>query len=158
MNSYQVLLLAFLIGVVAGLRTMTAPTVVAWAANRLWLNLDNSVLAFMGSTVAVAVFTLLALGELVVDKLPSTPNRTSLPGLIGRSVLGGLSGASIAAAGAQSIAFGAVLGVAGGIAGAFAGYEVRRRLVNAFKGPDFVIAVLEDSVAIAAGLVIVSRF
>jgi uncharacterized membrane protein len=158
MNPYQVLLLAFLIGVIAGLRTMTAPTMVACAANRHWLNLDNSPLAFMGSTAAVVVFTVLALGELIVDKLPSTPSRTKFPGLIGRSVLGGLSGAGIAAAGAQSIAIGAVLGVAGGIAGAFAGYEVRTRLVRALKVPDFVIALLEDSVAIAGGLLIVSRF
>src|SRR6266850_5288667 len=57
---------------------------VAWAAHRHRLNLVNSPLAFMGSTAAVAVFTLLALGELIIDKLPATPNRTKLPGLIGR--------------------------------------------------------------------------
>ncbi|HKB66075.1 MAG TPA: DUF4126 family protein [Pyrinomonadaceae bacterium] len=158
MNPYEVLLLAFLIGLIAGLRTMTAPAVIAWAANRHWLSLDNSLLAFMGSTAAVAVFTVLALGELVIDKLPSIPSRTKLLGLIGRGVLGGLSGAGIAASGAQSIALGAVLGVAGGIAGAFAGYEVRTRLVRALKVPDCVIALLEDSVAIAGGLLIVSRF
>jgi uncharacterized membrane protein len=158
MNPFQVLFLAFLIGVIAGLRTMTAPAVVAWAANRHWLNLHNSPLALMGSIAAVAVFTVLALGELVVDKLPSTPNRTKLPGLIGRSVLGGLSGVSVAASGAQSIALGAVLGVAGGIAGTFGGYEVRKRLVRALKVPDFVIALFEDAVAIAGGLLIVSRF
>jgi uncharacterized membrane protein len=158
MNPSQVLFLAFLIGVIAGLRTMTAPAVVAWAASRHWLNLDKSALAWVGSTAAVGFFTLLALGELVVDKLPSTPNRTGLPGLIGRSVLGGLSGASVAAAGAQSIAGGAVLGAAGGIAGAFAGYEVRTLLVRALEVPDFVIALLEDAVAIAGGLLIASQF
>jgi len=158
MNLSQVLPLAFLIGVIAGLRAVTAPALVAWAANRHWLNLDNSPLAFMGSTAAVAVLTVLALGELVADKLPSTPNRTGLPGLIGRGVLGGLSGAGVAAAVAQSIALGAVLGAAGGIAGAFAGYEVRTRLVRTLKVPDFVIALLEDAVAIAGGLLIVSRF
>jgi uncharacterized membrane protein len=158
MNPSQVLLLAFLIGVIGGLRTMTAPAVVAWAANRHWLNLHSSPLAFMGSTAAVAVFTVLALGELVVDKLPSTPNRTKLLGLIGRSVTGGLCGAAVAASGAQSIALGAVLGVAGAIAGAFAGYEVRARLVRALKVPDFVIAFFEDALAIGGGLVIVSRF
>src|SRR6266404_7283059 len=158
MNPSQVLLLAFLIGVIGGLRTMTALAVVAWAANRHWLNLHSSPLAFMGSTAAVAVFTVLALGELVVDKLPSTPNRTKLLGLIGRSVTGGLSGAAVAASGAQSIALGAGLGVAGAIAGAFAGHEVRERLVRALKVPDFVAALLEDAVAIAGGLLIVSRF
>src|SRR5882762_4186819 len=134
---------------------MTAPAVVAWAANRHWLNLYSSPLAFMGSTAAVAVFTALALGELIIDKHPSTPNRTQLLGLIGRSVLGGLSGAAVAASGAQLITLGALLGVAGAIAGAFAGYEVRKRLVRALKVPDFVIALCEDAVAIAGGLLIV---
>ena len=158
MNPSEVLLLAFLIGVIAGLRTMTAPAVVAWAANRHWLNLHNSPLALMGSTAAVAVFTVLALGELVIDKFPSTPNRTKLLGLIFRSVLGGLSGAAVAASGAQSIALGAVLGAAGAIGGAFAGYEIRKRLVRVFKVPDFAIALLEDALAIAGGLLIVTRF
>ena len=64
----------------------------------------------------------------------------------------------MAASGAQSIALGAVLGVAGAIAGAFAGYEVRKRLVRALKIPDLVLALLEDTVAIGGGLLIVSRF
>jgi uncharacterized membrane protein len=152
------MLLTFLIGFVGGLRALTGPAIVAWATNRHWLTLHNSLLALMGSTAAVAVFTVLALGELVGDKLPSTPNRTGSPGLIARVVLGGLSGACVASAGAQSVALGAVLGAAGGIAGAFAGYEVRVRLVRALKVPDFVIAVVEDAIAIGGGLLIVSRF
>ena len=158
MNPSYVLLLAFLIGVIGGLRTMTAPAVVAWAANRHWLNLDNSTLALIGSPVVVLVFTVGAFGELVMDKLPSTPNRTRLVGLVARSLFGGLSGAAVALAGAQPIALGIVLGVAGAIAGAFAGYEVRKCLVRALKVPDFVIALLEDAVAIGGGLLIVSRF
>jgi uncharacterized membrane protein len=158
MNPSQVLFLAFLIGVIAGLRTMTAPAIVAWAAHRHWLNLHNTPVALMGSTAAVAVFTVLAFGELVVDKLPSTPNRTRVLGLLGRGLLGSLSGAAVAASGSQSIALGVVLGAAGAIAGAFAGYEFRTRLVRALKVPDFVIALLEDGVAIAGGLFLVSRF
>jgi uncharacterized membrane protein len=158
MNPAYVLLLAFLIGVTDGLRSMTAPAIVAWAANRRWLDLHNSPLAFMGSTAAVAVWTVVALGELVVDKLPSTPKRTKLLGLIARSVLGGLSGAALAAAAAQAIALGAIFGAAGGIVGAFAGYEVRTRLVHALRVPDFVIALFEDGVAVAGGLLIVTRF
>jgi uncharacterized membrane protein len=158
MNPSQVLLLAFLIGVIAGLRSLTAPAVVAWAAHRHWLRLPNSLLSVMGSTAAVAVFTLLALAELVVDQLPSTPSRTEPAGLSARIVLGALSGASVAASGSQSIALGAVFGAAGGVAGAFAGYEARTRLVRVLKVPDFVIASLGDAVAIGGGLLIVSRF
>jgi len=158
MSPSQVLLLAFLIGVVAGLRSLTAPAVVAWAAHRNWLNLQGTSLSFMGSTAAVIAFALLAVVELVADQLPNTPSRTKPPGLIARIVLGGLSGAAVAAAGAQSMAVGAVLGAVGGVAGAFGGYQVRMRLVRALQVPDFVIACLEDAVAIGGGFFIVSRF
>jgi uncharacterized membrane protein len=158
MHPVQVLLLAFLIGVIAGLRSLTAPAVVAWAAHRNWLNLHNTPLSFMGSTAAVVFFALLAAVELVTDQLPSTPSRLKPPGLIARILLGGLSGAGVALAGGQSIALGAVLGAAGGVAGAFAGYQVRTGIVRALKVPDLVIALLEDAVAIAGGLLIVSRF
>jgi uncharacterized membrane protein len=153
-----VFLLAFLIGVVCGLRSLTAPAVVAWAAHRGWLHLNHARLHFLGSTAAVVVFSLFAVVELVADQLPSAPSRTAPPGLIARIVLGALCGAAIAASGTQSIAIGAVLGAAGGVTGAFGGYQVRTRLVKALKVPDFVIATLEDAVAIGAGLFIVSRF
>jgi uncharacterized membrane protein len=158
MSPSEALLLAFLIGIVAGLRSLTAPAVVSWAAHRNWIDLHNTPLSFMGSTVMVSIFVLLALGELVADQLPSTPSRTKPVGLIARIVLGGLSGACVAVAGAQSIVIGALLGAVGAVAGAFAGYEVRTRLVRALKVPDLVIAVLEDAVAIGGGLLIVSRF
>ena len=166
MNPSQVLLLAFLIGVIAGLRSLTAPAVVAWAAYHGWLSLHGTALSFMGAKAAVIIFVMLAVGELVSDKLPGTPSRTAPPGLIARILLGGLCGACLAVAGAHSAAqpiaqfaaFGALLGIAGGVAGAFGGYQIRTRLVKALQCPDFVIAVAEDAVAIAGGLFIVSRF
>jgi len=158
MNPSEVLLLAFLVGVVAGLRSLTAPAAVAWAAHAGWLNLHGSRLSFMGSTGAVVIFVLLALVELVADKLPNTPSRTAPPGLIARMMLGGLCGACFAVAGSQSAVIGALLGLVGGVAGAFGGYQARTRLVKMFKVPDFVVAVAEDVVAIAAGLFLSSRF
>jgi uncharacterized membrane protein len=158
MGPSYVLLLAFGIGVIAGLRSLTAPAVVAWAAQRGWVNLHGTSLSFIGSTAAVAIFTVLAVVELVADQLPSTPARTKPPGLIARILLGGLSGAAIALAGGQSAAVGACLGAVGGIVGAFVGYQVRTRLVQALRVPDIVIAVLEDLVAIAGALFSVTRF
>jgi uncharacterized membrane protein len=133
MSTYYVLLLAFAIGIVSGLRSLTAPAV-------------------------VAIFTLLAVVELVTDKLPNTPSRTKLPGLLARIVFGAISGAAVCEAGGQSIVFGWLLGAAGGVAGAFAGYQWRTGLVKALQVPDFVIALLEDAIAIGGGLFIVSRF
>src|ERR1700730_8666999 len=158
MAPFYVLLLAFAIGIIAGLRSLTAPAVVAWAAHRGWLNLHGASLSFMGSTAAVTIFTILALVELVADQLPSTPARTKPPGLIARIVLGGLSGAAVAVAGGQSLTIGSILGAAGGVIGAFAGYQVRTGLVRALKVPDIVIAVLEDLVAVAGALFVVTRF
>jgi uncharacterized membrane protein len=153
-----VALAAFGIGIVAGLRSLTAPATTAWGAHLNWLSLAGTPFTFMGSTAAVAILTLLAIVELVADKLPSTPSRTAPVGLIARILLGGLSGAVVAAAGGKAFALGAVLGAVGGIAGAFAGYQIRTRLVKALKVPDFVVALLEDAVAIGGGLFIVSRF
>src|SRR5437879_10500663 len=92
MNSGFALLLTFGIGVVAGLRSMTAPAVVAWAAHMGWINLSGSPLAFMGSIWAVAIFTLGALVEFVADQLPATPARTTAVPLIARIVIGLLTG------------------------------------------------------------------
>jgi uncharacterized membrane protein len=152
------LLMAFGIGVVAGLRSMTAPAVVAWAAHLGWINLSGSALAFMGSIWAVGIFTLGALGEFVADQLPTTPARTTAIPLGARIVMGLLTGACLGAAGGASLWLGAVVGAVGGIAGAFGGYQARVGLVRALHVPDFAIAISEDLLAIGLGLFFVSRF
>lgn len=151
------LLLAFLIGLFAGLRALTAPAATAWAAHLGWLKLQG-VLALIGSTPSVAIFTILAVLELVADKLPKTPSRTSPPGLIARIVMGGLTGACVAAGGGEGAVLGAVLGIVGGVVGCFGGFQARRRLVKSLRTPDIYVALLEDLVAIAGSLWAVSRF
>jgi len=75
MTGNAILFWAFAIGVIAGLRSLTAPAAVAWAAHRQWLTLAGTPLAFMGSLPALIIFVLLAIGELIADKLPATPSR-----------------------------------------------------------------------------------
>jgi uncharacterized membrane protein len=157
MSSSEVLILAFLIGVIAGLRALTPLAVVACAG--FWHRfLQGTPLSFMGRLPAAIVFTVLALLELYADQLPSTPSRLAPAGLITRVVTGGLSGACLAAAGAQSIAFGGALGAVGGVVGAFAGYYARTGVVNALKVRDLPIALLEDAIAIGGAIFVVSRF
>ena len=158
MTFTAVLLLAFLMGFVGGLRSLTAPAVICWAARLGWIHLEGSKLQFLGSAAAVAIFTLFAIVELVADQLPSAPARTAPPGLIARIVLGALCGAAIGVAGSQSIAMCAATGAVGGIAGAFGGYQARTRLVRALKVPDLVIALLEDLLAIGSAVFLMSRF
>jgi uncharacterized membrane protein len=152
-----ILLFAFLIGCVCGLRSMTAPAVVAWGAHMGWLHLDGSWLSFMANKISLAVFSLFALGELIADKLPFIPRRT-LPGPLGvRIVFGALCGAALCLSAGASLMFGAILGALGGIAGAFAGYNYRRLLSRGAKLPDLLIALLEDLAAVVGGLLLVSH-
>jgi uncharacterized membrane protein len=148
---------AFLIGVIAGLRSMTAPAVVSWAARMGWLHLESTPLAFLGYAVTPYIFTVLAIGELIADKLPKTPSRKTPGPFIGRIVTGALSGAALGAA-SQSLTGGLVAGALGGVAGTLAGYEFRSRLVKATGGKDLPIALLEDLIAIGGAILIVSRF
>jgi uncharacterized membrane protein len=156
MNS-TTLLLAFGIGVVAGLRSLTAPAVVAWAARLGGINLHNSPLAFMGAKWTVVIFTVLAVVEFIGDQLPSTPPRTGAVGLSARIVTGALTGACLALAGNGGLWLGAVAGLVGAIAGAYGGYHARVGLVRSLRVPDFVIALPEDAIAIGLGLFLASR-
>ena len=150
------LLLSFLIGIFAGLRSLTAPAVTAWAVYMGWLKIEGP-LSFIGSFPAVVILTLLALGELVVDKLPKTPNRTAPLGLSARLVTGGVCGACVAAAGGHGAFVGGLLGALGGVVGCFGGYHARQRLVRALGAPDIYVALLEDMLAIAGCLWVVTR-
>jgi uncharacterized membrane protein len=145
------------IGIVAGLRSLLAPAIVAWAAHFDLLNLNASPLSFMGSRTAVVIFSIFAICELIADKLPKTPKRTAFAPLLARILLGGLSGACLFAAARRSSLAGALLGGIGGVIGAFAGYEIRRRIVNNLHIRDLFVAICEDLVAIALACFFVSR-
>lgn len=149
--------LAFGIGVVAGLRTFTAPAAVSWAAYLGWLNLQGSPVAFMASTWAVAIFSLLAVFEFVGDLLPKTPKRTAPAPLAARILMGGLCGACLCLSANQSPWIGAVFGAIGAVIGAFSGYEIRSRLVTGLGIKDIFIALSEDLVAIGLACFLVSR-
>jgi uncharacterized membrane protein len=151
----MILLLAFAIGIVAGLRSMTAPAVVAWAVHLGWLPLASTPLAFLASPVARYVLLVLMLLELVADKLPFTPSRKQPGPFIGRILTGGLAGAAIAAGLGQSLVAGALAGGLGGMIGTLGGYRARTGLVRALGVPDYVVALAEDVAAVGGALLIV---
>jgi uncharacterized membrane protein len=157
MNSNLVLALALGIGVIAGLRAMTAPAVVCWAAHLHWINLQGTHLSFMGTMIALVIFTLAAVGEIVNDKLPKTGPRTAPPSVVIRMITGGLSAATLTVGAGGSPWVGALLGVIGALVGTFGGYQVRTKTVKALHSPDFPIALLEDAIAVCGGLFLASR-
>jgi uncharacterized membrane protein len=112
-------------------------------------------LRFLGYSATPYILSLLAIAELVADKLPATPSRKAAPGFLTRLVMGTFSGYALSLGIGQSGVIGAILGCAGAFAGTLGGYEARTRSVRALKAPDIVIALVEDAIAIAVGLFVV---
>ncbi len=153
MTHALVLVLALLIGIVAGLRTFTAPAVIAWAALLQWINVDGTWASWMGHWITVAILTVLAVAELISDQMPAMPSRKSAPQFLARLVTGAFSGAVLGTAwGYRWGSLGA--GMIGAVIGTIGGYEARTRLVAANGGRDRPIAVAEDVFAAAAGVAV----
>ncbi|BBZ29077.1 membrane protein [Mycolicibacterium madagascariense] len=147
--------LALLIGIVAGLRAMTAPAVVAWGAHLGWLDTSDRWSHWVGSWITVAVLTVFLVVELVTDQLPKTPSRTTPPQFVTRMVTGAFAGAVIGSAWHHTfIAIGG--GIIGAVLGTLGGHAARRRLVAANGGRDLPIALLEDAIAVLGGFGIVA--
>ena len=137
---------AFLVGITSGLRALTGLAAVSWAAHFGILPLDHTWLAFLGYAFTPYILTLMAIGELVNDKLPKTPSRLAPPGFVSRIVTSALCGLAIGLSGNRMIT-GLVAGILGTVAGTFGGAKVRSLLAKTF-GRDLPAALLEDAVAL----------
>src|SRR5262249_20854473 len=144
--------LALLIGCIAGLRTFTAPALVSWVARLGGLNLSDTWLAFLGHAWTPGILTLLAIGEVIVDQLPSTPSRTEPPGFRGRIVAGAVSGAAVGTAGGTMVG-GMIVGIAGAVIGTLGGHAFRLQLAASFRR-DRPAAFIEDAIALGGALAI----
>jgi uncharacterized membrane protein len=154
MNLTLAIVLPLLIGVIAGLRAMTAPAAISLAARAGWLDLTTTSLAFLGYAYTPWIFTVLALVELVTDQLPTTPSRT-VPIQFGtRILMGALTGGAIGASGG-ALVVGVIAGIVGAVVGTLGGRAFRVRLAAAFKS-DRPAAVIEDLIAIGGALLIVA--
>jgi uncharacterized membrane protein len=138
-----------LLGVTTGLRAMTPMAVLCWFAYLGYLPLEGTWAAWMASATAVAMFTVLALAEIVADKLPRAPDRISLGPLTARLVFGGLIGSIAATAMIGSGLEGVLLGVVGAALGAFAGFMIRRDMVQRIGCAEWKVALVEDLIAVA---------
>lgn len=150
----MIYLLALLIGVVAGLRAMTALAAVSWGAYFGILALTGTWLPFLGSIWTVIVLTILAVAEMVTDQLPSTPSRKVPPQFAARVVMGAFSGAAIGA-GFGMWAGGMAAGAIGAVAGTLGGAAARAALAKALRR-DAPAAFVEDAVAIVGAWLILN--
>jgi uncharacterized membrane protein len=133
----SVLIAAFVLGVVAGLRSFIPPAALYLARGG----------------VAGYVLAVLALGELFGDLQPNVPPRTFPPALVARIVSGGFVGWMLCAFRGTSPIAGAVAGVIGALVGTYGGKTVRLSLIERFGAVP--AALIEDVVAIVLAAVCV---
>jgi uncharacterized membrane protein len=144
-----------LLGVVTGMRSMTAMAVLCWAA---WLGFvpEQGWAIWIAYLAAAIVFTILALGEYVVDTLPKTPSRTAPGPAVARVVIGALVGALVVTANGEPLAGGILLGALGALIGTWGGYWVRMTL-DRMTGHDLPVALVESASAIGLAILAVVR-
>jgi uncharacterized membrane protein len=148
----KILISAFTLGVVAGMRSQMPLALLAWRIRKDRAGGEPVGLpAVVERTWFAPLATMLAVGELIGDKLPMTPSRLSPGPLVGRIVFGGCAGAVAATLSRQTPAWGALAGACGALVGSFGGYHARRSIVSACGLPDPLVAVAEDSIAIGIG-------
>ncbi len=136
---FVTLISAFFLGLVAGLRSLTAPA---------------ALFLVRGGIIGI-VLAVLAVAELIADMLPQIPSRTSPPALIARILSGGIVGWLIAGANSSLAIVGAILGVAGALVGAYGGRLVRIAAIARIGAVPAALA--EDLIAIALAAFIVTR-
>src|SRR6476469_5011784 len=153
MTQVVVIVLAVLIGVIAGLRALTALAVLAWGAFLGWIDLDGKWSEWVAHPITVTVLTIFLLVELVTDQLPKTPSRKTTPQFATRLIMGAFAGAVIGSASFHTFSsIGA--GIVGAVLGTMSGAAARERFASARDGQDRPGAILEDVVAVGGGFLI----
>jgi uncharacterized membrane protein len=140
---------------IAGLRSMSAPAFLARAVRRGDLRAPD--LPALGSPKVSALLTLLAMGEMIADKTPFIPARTSAPALLGRVLSGGLAGATLFASEGRDRNSGAILGALCATIAAYAGENFRTVGSERLGLPNALLGALEDKTVLALGRRIVRR-
>ncbi|MGH2410142.1 MAG: DUF4126 family protein [Chloroflexota bacterium] len=144
------------LGVVTGFRSTFALALLSRVGSRHGLQSER-LPSWLFQKRAVRGLSAAMAGEFLADKMPFTPSRLNGGSLAGRAVSGGLAGiASFRLAEKPALA-GLGPGVAGALAGSFAGGRGRAWLVKRTGLPDPVVAVGEDLLAAAAGRAIIRR-
>lgn len=145
--------MAFLVGFATGLRTFTPLALICWVAVWGWLPLGSSRLHFLGSVTGATIVSILAVIELIGDKLPRTPSRTSTGPLCARILIASFAAAALAAGMGQSWIAGIMCGALASVIGAFAGFRYRASITKKVALPDWIFAVAEDAATVGLTLV-----
>ena len=152
MTAAEVYTDAAVIGLAAGMRSMSSPAFLTQLAKPG----RHSSLAFLNRPATAKTMAVLALGELVADKLPFMPKRTDTPALVARAISGGFSGAAICSSKKRSVLTGALAGAIAAVGATYGAYKLRKWVGARFDIPDPVIAIAEDALVAGCGMLVLS--
>jgi uncharacterized membrane protein len=148
---------AVLLGFVTGLRSQVPVALLAIEAQQGRFDPGAGRLARrFASTEGVAGSMVALAGELVADKLPVTPARTTSGPFLQRLLTGGTVGAAVHYDAGQSRPLGALLGAAAAGAGAWAGSRARGVAAERTSLPGPLLGAAEDLVAVGLALAVIS--
>lgn len=139
------------LGAISGLRGSSGPALLSRSAAKGRISLEDTPFRLLASRKVSTLLQLALLGELVGDKLPGVPARTSQNALIGRAVFGALVGAALFASEKRALMAGALIGAASAVGAAFAGENLRAAIVARTGVPDPVMAAAEDAITLTVG-------
>lgn len=155
MGKSEPFLLAAGLGILAGMRSMSAPAVVSrYLAQHPDPAVADSPLRILNSPATATVLTIMAAGEMVVDKLPGIPPRTEGGALIARCLSGGTAGAAVGLINQEPVWPAALTGTVAAAFSAHLFYRVRKQAGDHTALPDAGWAVAEDALVVGLGLVL----
>ena len=145
----QILLKSAALGAVAGMRSMAAPALLSHELAEHGPDRgDGPIERLLSSEGVSRVLAVFAGGEMLADKAPFIPDRTSALPLIGRAVMGSLTAATYAAHRRHPVLMPAAVGAASAIASTFASYHLRRYVSEQLEVPDRLIGLVEDAIVV----------
>ncbi|MFL6415431.1 MAG: DUF4126 family protein [Bryobacteraceae bacterium] len=151
MSDWQVYGGAAVLGAVSGMRSMAAPAIVSRFAHAGLLPLHDSQIKFLSHRNSAKTMAIAAIGEMVADKLPFIPNRTSVFPLVARAASGALSGTAFVRARRRSAVLGGLIGSLAAVAASYGAYKLRKAIGEKLHVPDLIVAVAEDALVAACG-------
>jgi uncharacterized membrane protein len=143
---------SFAVGLLAGLRSMSAPAL----ASRITHTggaLSGPSRGFIRRGNAPLVLALIAAGELFADKLPLMPSRKKAPSFAWRVASGALSAGAMSES-RGDLPLSLLAGGLGAAAGTLGGSALRSKLADAF-GHDLPAALVEDALVIGIAALVV---
>jgi uncharacterized membrane protein len=156
MTDAQVYAGAAVMGVAAGMRSMASPAIVSQLAKSGLMPAGVASLGLLYRPATAKTMAVLAVGELIADKLPFMPARTDTPAVVVRAISGGFSGAAICSSKKRSVLTGALLGAFAAVGTTYGAYKLRKWAGERFDIPDPVIAIAEDALVAGCGMLVLS--